>query len=136
MPRMSKEHKEALAEGRRRAAAVRRYLELLEEHRPRRGRKRTKASVERQLERAREQESTSDNPLTRVQAIQERMDLERELERLDASSEDRLEAAQKDFIQHAKEYAESKRISYTAFREAGVPAEVLRKAGINRGFNP
>lgn len=136
MPKMTKEHKEALAEGRKRAAAVKRYLEALEQHKPRRGRKRSKATVEKQLEKARRDER-SDNPLTRVQAIQARLELEKELEAMQASeSGDGLEAAEKDFVANAKPYAESKRISYAAFREAGVPAETLRKAGFTRGFNP
>lgn len=38
---MSDEHKAALAEGRDQGRAVRRYLDALEQHRPKRGRKRT-----------------------------------------------------------------------------------------------
>jgi hypothetical protein len=39
----------------------------------------------------------------------------------------KLESA---FIKHAKAYAERKGITKAAFREVGVPAEVLTKAGI------
>ena len=43
---MSAEHKAALAEGREQGRAVREYLEALEAHKPRRGRKRTPDSNE------------------------------------------------------------------------------------------
>ncbi len=44
---MSAEHKAALAKGREEGRAVRRYLEALEEQRPRRGRKRTPESIKK-----------------------------------------------------------------------------------------
>src|SRR6266545_2885493 len=47
---MSDEHKAALAEGRDQGRAVRRYLEALEAHRPRRGRKRTPDSMKKRLD--------------------------------------------------------------------------------------
>jgi hypothetical protein len=43
---MSDEHKAALAEGRNQGRAVRRYLEALDAHKPRRGRKRTTESMQ------------------------------------------------------------------------------------------
>ena len=42
----------------------------------------------------------------------------------------RLEAG---FVRSAKAYGERKGISYAAWREQGVPAAVLRQAGITRG---
>ena len=42
---MSEDHKTALAQGRSEGRAVRRYLEALEAHKPRRGRKRTVESM-------------------------------------------------------------------------------------------
>ncbi len=46
---MSDEHKAALAEGREQGGVVRRYLEALESHRPKRGRKRTPESIAKRL---------------------------------------------------------------------------------------
>jgi hypothetical protein len=46
---MSESHKAALAEGREQGRAVRRYLEALEAHKPKRGRKRTPESVQKRL---------------------------------------------------------------------------------------
>ena len=46
---MTKEHKDALAQGRREGAAVRKYLEAIAASKGKRGRKRTPASVERRI---------------------------------------------------------------------------------------
>ena len=40
---------------------------------------------------------------------------------------------EEDFVQAAKNYGDRKGISYAAWREAGVDAGVLRRAGIRRG---
>lgn len=127
---MSDEHKKALAIGREQGRAVRRYLEALEAHRPKRGRKRTPESIERRLKVIEDRLASAD-PLSRLQLVQERMDLQEELstksETVDLSS---LEA---EFVAAARDYGERKGISYGAWREAGVDAAVLKQAGIRRG---
>ena len=40
---------------------------------------------------------------------------------------------EKEFAKVAKAYSQKKKISYGAWREFGVPPEVLKKAGITRG---
>src|SRR3546814_4180903 len=55
----------ALAEGRDQGRAVRRYLEALEAHKPRRGRKRTPDSIKRRLT-AVDTEYASADPLKRL----------------------------------------------------------------------
>jgi hypothetical protein len=127
---MTDAHKAALAEGREQGRAVRRYLEALEAHRPRRGRKRTPESVRRRLD-AIEGELTSAEPLKRLQLVQERLDLERELEASETTVD--LDALEADFVTAAKGYSERKGISYQAWRELGVPAATLKAAGIGRG---
>lgn len=126
---MSDEHKAALAEGRNQGRAVRRYLEALDRHRPKRGRKRTRDSIQRRLGRI-EEELASADPLKRLQLIQERLDLTTELgsfeEQVDLSG---LEA---DFVKAAAAYSERKGISYAAWRELGVEPAVLKRAGISR----
>ncbi|MEA3078266.1 MAG: hypothetical protein QOF60_3174 [Actinomycetota bacterium] len=126
---MSKEHKEALALGRDQGRAVRRYLEALEVNKPKRGRKRTTESIQKQLANI-EEKLPSVDPLSKVQMIQQRMDLEREL----ASKEERvdLSALEAEFVASARDYGQRKGISYAAWREAGVDAAVLKKAGIGR----
>ena len=126
---MSNEHKEALALGREQGRAVRRYLEALELHKPKRGRKRTPESVQKQLAAIEAKLPTAD-PLTRVQLIQQRMDLQAELASKGAGVD--LSALEADFVRAARAYGQRKGISYAAWREAGVDAAVLKKAGIAR----
>src|SRR5918993_5657267 len=76
---MSDEHKAALAEGRNQGRSVRRYLEALDAHKPKRGRKRTSDSMQKRLDRI-DTELASADPLKRLQLIQERLDLKQELE--------------------------------------------------------
>ena len=126
---MSNEHKAALAEGRDQGRAVRRYLEALEANKPRRGRKRSPDSMKKRLA-AVEAEIAAADPLKRLHLIQERLDLQSALE----ASESNVDLAQleKDFIKSAAPYSERKSISYSAWRELGVPTDVLDKAGITR----
>lgn len=126
---MSDEHRQALAKGRSEGAAVRRYLVALETHRPKRGRKRTPDSMTKRLK-AIETQLPNADPLTRVHLLQERINLQHAL----AASEEALDmkALEDEFVRAAKAYGERKRISYTAWREAGVDTAVLKRAGIRR----
>ena len=127
---MTDEHKAALAEGRDQGRAVRRYLEALEAHKPRRGRKRSPESMQRRLA-AIEEELADADPLSRVHLTQERIDLERQL----AAGGDTvdLEALEAEFVAAAAPYSERKGISYDAWRAVGVEPRVLKAAGIARG---
>jgi len=127
---MSAEHKAALAEGRTQSKAVRQYLEALEAHKPKRGRKRTPDSIKKRLD-ALEGQIESADPLKRLQLVQERMDLTNEL----ASMEDKpdLDALEKGFREAAKAYGQRKGITYAAWRELGVDPSTLKAAGITRG---
>jgi uncharacterized protein YicC (UPF0701 family) len=128
--KMSNAHKQALAEGRKLGHAVREYLEALDQNRPKRGRKRTPDSIKRRLE-AIEAKLADARPLERVQLVQERMDLKGELGRLSQKID--LSKVEDKFVKAAKEYSARKGITYAAWRQSGVSAEVLRKAGISRG---
>lgn len=126
---MTKDHKAALAEGRTQGRVVRNYLEALEAHKPKRGRKRTPESMQKQLDRI-EVEIPEADPLQRLQLIQKRIDLQAELE---ASGETvDLTGLETGFVAAAKGYGERKGISYEAWRQLGVPAAALRAAGISR----
>lgn len=126
---MTTEHKEALARGRRQARAVRAYLEALEEDR-KPGRPVTKESLEEQIQRVQEQIDAEENAAKKVELIQKRLDAEERLSSLEDKPD--VDALEKDFIEVAGDYSERKEISYTAWREAGVPARVLREAGVPR----
>ncbi len=127
---MTQEHKDALAQGREQGRAVRRYLDALEAHRPKRGRKRTPESIQKRLDDIETRLEAAD-PLTRLQLRQERRDLQAELE----AKSDGLDLAQleEDFVNAAKAYGDRKGITYATWREQGVDPGVLRRAGIRRG---
>jgi hypothetical protein len=126
---MSEAHKAALAEGRNQGRAVRRYLEALEAHKPRRGRKRSPDSMKKRLERV-ETELESADPLRRLQLVQERLDLQQALEAGETKVD--LGELEQEFVAAAKPYSQRKGISYAAWRELGVEPAVLKKAGITR----
>ena len=126
---MSDEHKAALAEGRNQGRSVRRYLEALEAHKPKRGRKRTTESVQKRLDRI-DVELAKADPLKRLQLIQERLDLKAELDTAGAKVD--LSGLENEFVSAARAYSERKGISYAAWRELGVEAAVLKRAGISR----
>ncbi len=127
---MTDEHKQALAEGRNESRAVKAYLEALQQHRPKRGRKRTPESIAKQLA-AINTALIDAAPLQRLQLVQERMDLNVELEGLSSTVD--LSSLEKNFIKWAKSYSQRKGISFAAWRELGVPAEVLKAADVGRG---
>jgi hypothetical protein len=126
---MSDAHKAALAEGRNQGRAVRRYLEALEAHRPKRGRKRTPDSMQKRLDRIDVELVTAD-PLKRLQLIQERLDLKEELDNAGQTVD--LSGLEQDFVDAAAAYSKRKGISYAAWRELGVEPAVLKRAGISR----
>ncbi|CAN5897262.1 hypothetical protein BH23ACT2_BH23ACT2_09730 [soil metagenome] len=128
---MSKEHKAALAQGRAEGRAVRQYLEALAASKPKRGRKRTPASIRSRLE-AVEAELDRATPYDKLHLTQEHYDLTAELARLEGPTVD-MSTLEADFIQAAAGYAERKGLTYAAFRAVGVTPSVLDKAGIRRG---
>jgi len=126
---MTDEHKAALAVGRAQGRAVRAYLEALETHRPKRGRRRTPESMRTRLA-AITEELPSADPMTRLQLVQERMDVEEALEVAEAVVD--LTALEDAFAEAARPYGERKGISWAAWREVGVPTALLKRAGIPR----
>jgi hypothetical protein len=128
---MTDQHKAALAAGRDEGRAIRRYLEAMEANKPRRGRKRTRQSIEKQLSETLDRLTTA-AALDRVQLLQRRLDLEQELALMSGADETDLPQIQADFVAAAKSYSDRKGLSYAAWREAGVDARVLKQAGISR----
>ncbi len=126
---MTDEHKAALARGRSEGRAVRDYLESLRANKPRRGRRRTKESIAKRLT-AIDAELASADALNELKLLQERRDLQSELESKSAVTD---HAALEDaFVKVARSYSERQGITYTTWREIGVDAAVLSKAGISR----
>ncbi|MFW6009996.1 MAG: hypothetical protein ACOC9I_01605 [Actinomycetota bacterium] len=130
---MSDEHKAALAKGRAQGKAVRDYLSALEQER-RPGRKLDRSTIEARIPEIQQQIDQEEDPAKRVELIQKRLDLEEQL--VELGDQPDLEALEEAFVGAAAEYSERKGITYSAWREAGVPAATLKRAGIRRTRRP
>ncbi len=127
---MTEEHKAALAEGRRQGRAVRTYLEALEQHSPS-GAEAHPESIRKQLDTI-DAEIDEADPVKKLQLIQDRMDLEDELGIDREQGRPRARSSRTSWRRPSR-YSERKCISYAAWRELGVEASVLKRAGITRG---
>ena len=126
---MSAEHKAALAAGRRESRAIKMYLDSLGSRR--RGRPVTQESLTKRVKDLEKRIASETNSLRAIDLRQARADAEQALASVSGSVDrSKLEA---DFVRHVKAYTKRKGISYSVWREAGVPAAVLKKAGIGRG---
>ena len=128
---MSADHKAALAQGRLESKVVREYLEALRNSKPKRGRKRSAETVQKRLDKI-ETELASADPLTELLLVQERRDLQDEFANLGSGND--LSDAENAFVSIAKSYSERRHISYATWREIGVDAAVLKRAGIPRSL--
>src|SRR5436190_21581555 len=126
---VTEEHKAAMARGRVEGKAIGAYLDALDQHRPKRGRKRTPESIDRQLAAIDDKLATA-NAITRLGLVQQRLDLQKERDSMGVPVD--LSALEDAFVSAAKGYGERKGISHAAWREIGVPADVLKRAGITR----
>lgn len=126
---MSAEHKEALATGRREGRIVGDYLDAITARKPKRGRPVTAETIKERLDKI-NTEIAATSGVQRLKLIQTRMDLETDLRNLEDDTE--VEKLQEDFVKVAKSYSERAGMSFAAFREFGVPAAVLKEAGLSR----
>jgi hypothetical protein len=123
---MSKEHKEALAQGRLEARSVKAYLDALGNKK--RGRPVTKGSLQKKLSTIDSKLKSEPNPLKRLDLMQSRADTEKALGSVENTVDP--EELATGFTEHARSYSERKGISYSTWRQFGVSAEVLKRAGI------
>ncbi|HKY49106.1 MAG TPA: hypothetical protein VJQ79_14115 [Acidimicrobiia bacterium] len=125
---MSAEHKAALVQGRKEAKAIKTYLDALASRRP--GRPITRDSLEKRLASVQARLANERDTLKQVELHQSRLEIVEALanagEAIDMS---KMEA---EFAQVASAYSDRKGISYGAWRSVGVPAAVLKKAGVTR----
>ncbi|HEY7704731.1 MAG TPA: hypothetical protein VID03_07875 [Acidimicrobiia bacterium] len=125
---MSAQHKAALVQGRTEARAIRAYLDALGSRKP--GRPVTPVSLENRIAALQAKIDDEDNALRRVTLLQSRIELERSLAEAETSID--LTELEAGFVESAAAYSERKGITYPAWRQAGVPASVLKEAGIPR----
>jgi len=128
--RLSASHKRALAEGRTMSATVDRYLSAVNTPK-RRGRKVSKSSLQSRLADARVR-AKSATGVDKVLAAQEVRDLQARVAALDASGGEDIKSLEAAFVKIAKRFGENRGIGYGAWRDAGVPAQVLKRAGVAR----
>ena len=126
---MSADHKAKLAQGRNESRVISRYLDAVAAGKGKRGRKRTPESISMQIARIDKALATA-SPIQRLELTQKRFDLDAERVRLTTRVD--MSGLEKEFVKVAKSYAQRNGISYGAFRESGVPADVLKRAGITR----
>ena len=126
---MTNEHKAALAMGRNEGNAVRNYLEALRNNKPKRGRRRTRESIAARLA-AIDTELEAADPMNELRLRQERRDLQAELASIGAKVD--ISALEEGFVTVGKSYSVRQGISYATWREIGVDAAVLKRAGIAR----
>jgi hypothetical protein len=126
---MTDEHKAALDRGRNEGRAVRDYLEALRSNKPKRGRKRTTESISKRLA-AIDVELHGASAIDELNLIQERRDLIAERDSMSESVD--LSALEDGFVAVAKVYGDRKHIAYASWRDVGVSAATLARAGITR----
>jgi len=128
--KLSAAHKRALADGRTMSAVVDRYLSAVNTPK-RRGRKVSKAALVQRLTDARAK-AKSANGVDKVLAAQEVRDLEVRIANMDTATGGDVKSLESAFVKVARRFGENRGIGYGAWRDAGVPAVVLKKAGVAR----
>ena len=110
---------------------VRAYLEALRWRRPRRGRPRSPDRLQaelKQVERTLVKIKDTGDPIEVLELTQRRLDLVAQVEAVQRQAE--FVELETHFLTVVAPYSHERGISYTAWRELGVPASVLRRAGL------
>jgi len=128
---LTDEHKTALAEGRRQARDIRAYLEALATRR--RGRPAMPETIRARLARVETRIANETNALRQLELVQAPIDVAAALESAKGAVD--MSALEDGFITSAPAYGQRKGIGYAAWRESGVPAAVLKTAGIPQTRN-
>jgi len=111
--------------------AVRDYLDALSTNTRKRGRKRTADSIKARISAI--GDTVGDASSTRrLDLVQERLDLEAELDVMNRAKNVDMGGLEARFIKAAASYGTQRGISYTAWREIGISAATLKSAGIGR----
>lgn len=121
--KMTAEHKAKLERGRAEGRVVRAYLRALNTPS-------TKGRADTIRERIDEidQKIPTGDPMEDLALLTQRDALEAQLK----GSEDNLDELEEEFVKVASSYSLRKNVSYRAWRRVGVPAAVLKRAGIGR----
>ncbi len=113
------------------ARVVRRYLSAVEIAKPGRGPRRTADAIGNRITKVDELLVSAD-PLSRVHLTQERIELHAEYVRVTNGNAGDQGQFERDFIRVARSYGDRNGITYAAWRQVGVDAAVLERAGIHK----
>lgn len=128
---MTKEELKARGRAIQEARTVNKYLTFLAMP-AQRGRPRTQESIEQQIAETEKALESPKDGLERLKLTQKLMDLQAALDAVSLNRNERLHEAEQEFVKVAASYSERKGITYAAWRACGVPAKVLKAAGISR----
>jgi ribonuclease PH len=90
--------------------------------------KRSRANLEKRRSQVEEWIAEEQSPIRQVELIQRRLDIDAQLAQADQA--DRLAELEEAFVNVAASWAERSGVTAAALREVGVPASVLRRAGL------
>ena len=110
---------------------VRRYLSAVESTKPGRGTKRTADAIGNRITKVDELLVSAD-PLSRVHLTQERIELHAEYVRVTNGNQPDPSQLERDFIRVVRSYGDRNGITFAAWRQVGVDAAVLERAGIHK----
>lgn len=118
-----------------RGRVVRRYLSALDMRRPGRSAAKTSESI---LHRIHQVDTLlmSADPVARLHLTQERIELHAEQLRLASGAASDLAELEEAFVSAARSYGERHGVAYSAWRQIGVDAAVLERAGIVPAKSP
>lgn len=117
------------------AKIVRRYLSAIDAAKPGRSVRRTIEAVASRIVKIDELLVSAD-PLSRLLLTQERIDLHAEHVRLTTTTAGSVEDFEAEFVKVARAFGDRAGVTYAAWRQVGVEAAVLERAGIHRTRPP
>jgi hypothetical protein len=89
---------------------------------------RSRANLEKRRTQVEQWIAEESSPIREVELIQQRLDIDAQLAQIDQAA--RLPELEEAFVNVAASWAQRSGISAAALREVGVPASVLRRAGL------
>ncbi|CAN5787550.1 hypothetical protein BH24ACT2_BH24ACT2_02440 [soil metagenome] len=110
---------------------MRRYLSAVESAKPGRGPKRTSDAIGNRITKVDELLVSAD-PLSRVHLTQERIELHAEYVRVTNGNHPDQSQLERDFVRVVRSYGDRNGITFAAWRQVGVDAAVLDRAGIHK----
>lgn len=110
---------------------MRRYLSAVESAKPGRGTKRTSDAIGNRITKVDELLVSAD-PLSRVHLTQERIELHAEYVRVTNGNQPDPSQLERDFVRVVRSYGDRNGITFAAWRQVGVDAAVLERAGIHK----